>query len=182
MTNPQAGRESQVVFVVLPHAHVLDLCGPIQVFHEANGFGGRYRIRYCAESRQVRTTQGLSLSHLERLPDAGDVGAGDLVLVPGIDSERLDELEAPSAWLKGALDSGARVGSICSGAFALARAGLLDGRRCTTHWKVADRLQSLCPGAQVLHDRLFVRDGPVSTSPGLAPGLHVALALVREQR
>ena len=177
MPSPRAGHESQVVFLVVPHAHVLDLCGPVQVFHEANAFGGRYRLRYCAASRQVRTAQGLSLSRLEPPPE---VGSGDLVLVPGLDSQRLAELQAPTSWLKGARDAGARVGSICTGAFALAQAGLLDGRRCTTHWKVADRLQRICPRAHVLRDRLFVRDGPVITSAGVASGIDMALALVEE--
>ena len=69
----------QIVFLILPHVHALDLAGPAQVFHEANAFGGRYRLRYCARARTVRTAQGLCLSDLEPLPR---VGPEDTVLVP----------------------------------------------------------------------------------------------------
>jgi len=178
MDTPASTRQTQVVFLLLPHVHALDLAGPVQVFHEANGFGARYRLRFCGVEPRARTAQGLWLSDLEPLPD---VGAGDLVLVPGLDSTRLDALDdTPSAWLRDALAAGARVGSICTGAFVLARAGLLDRRQCTTHWKVADRLQKLCPTARVLHDRLFVCDGPIVTSAGVASGIDLALALVEE--
>jgi transcriptional regulator GlxA family with amidase domain len=181
METPASTHETQVLFLLLPHVHALDLAGPIQVFHEANGFGARYRLRFCGVRRSARTAQGLWLSDLEPVTGVGEVGRGDLVLVPGLDSTRLDELDdAPSAWLRAALAAGGRVGSICTGAFALARAGLLDGRQCTTHWKVADRLQHLCPSARVLRDRLFVVDGPIVTSAGVASGIDLALALVEE--
>jgi len=172
-------RETQVIFLLLPHVHALDLAGPTQVFHEANAFGARYRLRFCGVESRARTTEGLWLSDLEPLPE---VSAADLILVPGLDSTRLDDLgDAPSDWLRRAAAAGARVGSICSGAFVLGQAGLLDGRQCTTHWKLADRLQELHPAARVLHDRLFVRDGPIVTSAGVASGIDLALALVEEE-
>jgi transcriptional regulator GlxA family with amidase domain len=181
MEKQPSARETQVVFLLLPHVHALDLAGPVQVFHEANGFGARYRLRFCGVERRVPTAQGLWLSDLELLDDARDLGAGDLVLVPGLDSGRLDDLpDAASPWLRSVEAAGARVGSICTGAFALARAGLLDRRQCTTHWKVANTLQQLCPTARVLRDRLFVLDGPIVTSAGVASGIDLALALVEE--
>ena len=181
MDNPASPPETQLLFLLLPHVHALDLAGPVQVFHEANGFGARYRLRFCGVERRVRTAQGLWLADLEPLAEAGDVGPGDLVLVPGVDSTRLGDLDdSASGWLRAAHAAGARVGSICTGAFALGRAGLLDRRPCTTHWKMVDRLQQLCPTARVLRDRLFVLDGSIVTSAGVASGIDLALALVEE--
>jgi transcriptional regulator GlxA family with amidase domain len=174
-----AQRLKQLLFLILPEVHVLDLAGPVQVFYEANGFGGDYRLRYCGPQTRVRTAQGLWLSEIEPLPQAG---AGDTVLVPGIDSEKLDRLEhVPVEWLRKAAAAGARLCSICSGAFILAHAGLLDGRECTTHWKVADRLAASYPAARVLGNRLFVKDGPLITSAGVASGIDMALSIVEQE-
>ena len=169
---------NQVVFLVLPHVHALDLAGPVQVFYEANGFGADYRLRFCAMEPQLRMAQGLTLADLEPLPE---VGSDDLVVVPGIDSSTLADLRhVPSSWLRGAHQAGARIASICSGAFVLAHAGLLDGRDCTTHWRVTEQLERCYPAARVVRNRLFVQDGRVITSAGVASGIDMALALVED--
>ena len=116
---------------------------------------------------------------MEPLPE---VGPGDLVLVPGIDSSTLDDMShVPVGWLQDASRAGAGLGSICTGAWVLAHAGLLDGRECTTHWKVADRMQKAFPAARVLGNRLFVRDRGVITSAGVTSGVDMALSLVEEE-
>jgi transcriptional regulator GlxA family with amidase domain len=167
---------SRVLVLLSPHVHLLDLAGPVQTFYEANQFGGQYRIVHCGTSPRVRSAQGLILADLVPLPEPE---AGDLVLVPGVDSESLDLLaHVPTAWLQRAVASGARVASICSGAFLLGHAGLLDGRDCTTHWKLCERLQRRHPRAKVLDNRLFAEDGPVMTSAGEASGIDLALALL----
>jgi len=168
----------RLFFLIVPQTHLLDLAGPAQVFWEANGLGGAYDIHYCAGRDSVRSAQGLVLAGLEPLPD---VGSGDIVLVPGLDSSTLDDLgHVPVDWLRGAAAAGAVLGSICSGAFVLGQAGVLDGRRCTTHWKVADRLAREVPAAHVVRNRLYVKDGPVITSAGVASGIDMALAMVEE--
>jgi transcriptional regulator GlxA family with amidase domain len=168
----------RLIFLLLPNVHILDLGGPLQAFHEANGFGARYEPLYCALEPRVRTAQGLVLADLAPLPDPAP---GDLVVVPGIDSSSLGRLEhVPSAWLREVRAKGARLTSICSGAFVLAFAGLLEGRSCTTHWRVADRLQREYPGARVLTNRLYVRDCNLVTSAGVASGIDMALALIEE--
>jgi transcriptional regulator GlxA family with amidase domain len=164
-----------VVVLVLEDVHLMDLAGPVQVFWEAAALGGRYAISYAGMTGSVLSAQGLPLGGLEELPE---IGPGDLVLVPGTWSERLDRLQVPGVWLRRAMATGARIVSICSGAFALAHAGLLDGRRCTTHWKVVDRLRALAPAAEVLENRLFVEDGNLWTSAGETAGIDLALALV----
>jgi len=168
----------RVIVVVLPSVHLLDLAGPVQVFYEAGVAGGRYEILHCATTPTVRSAQGLTLAELAPLPQ---VAAGDTVLIPGMDSTTLGRLgSVPSQWLRDATASGARVASICSGAFALARAGVLDGRECTTHWKVADRLQEEHPAVRLVRNRLFVKDGNVVTSAGVASGIDMALSLVMD--
>jgi transcriptional regulator GlxA family with amidase domain len=167
-----------VAVLVLPHVHLLDLSGPVQALFEANGFGADYRLSYCGSAVEATSAQGLVLGRLEPLPDPRSL---DLVLVPGMDSRTLKDLGAvPVAWLREAQALGIRVASICTGAFALGHAGLLDGRSCTTHWKVAAQLQKWHPASKVLNDRLFVRDGNVITSAGVASGIDMALSLILE--
>lgn len=169
----------RVWFLVLPHVHLLDLGGPTQAFYEADRLGGRYEVRFVGVEGRVRSAQGLELAGLEALPKLGE---GDLVVVPGTDSERLEETvrAAPQAWLSAAREVGATVASICTGAFVLGNSGLLDGRDCTTHWRVVDRLAREAPAARVLEDRLFVHDGSVHTSAGVASGIDLALSLVEQ--
>lgn len=173
-----ARRARRVLVLLLPNVHVLDLAGPVQVLHEADHLGGAYDLTYCGPAPHARTAQGLLISGLRPLPE---VAEGDLILVPGIDSSTLGDLgHVPAGWLRGAYEAGATLCSICSGAFVLARAGLLDGLPCTTHWKVADRLQKEYPAARVVMNRLFVRAGRIVTSAGVASGIDMALSLVEE--
>jgi transcriptional regulator GlxA family with amidase domain len=173
LERPQLTR--QVWVLLLPEVHLQDMAGPVQTFDEASRLGGGYRLSYCSAHRQVRSAQGLVLSELEPLPP---VEAGAIVLVPGTSSSTLDRLDVPIEWLRYAHAAGAGIASVCSGAFALARAGLLDGRRCTTHWKLVERLQRQYPKALVLDNRLFVEDQGVVSSAGVASGIDMALALV----
>lgn len=168
-----------VLFLILPDVHLLDLSGAAQVFFEAGRLGGAYRLRFCSPEPDVVSAQGLRLGGLEPLPVPGQA---DLVVVPGTESSRLEALRAPVDWLRQADEAGAEICSVCTGAFTLARAGLLDGRDCTTHWKVAERLQAEHPGARVLRDRLFVRDGRIVTSAGVASGIDLSLSLVEEHQ
>jgi transcriptional regulator GlxA family with amidase domain len=169
---------TRVYVLLLPDVHLLDLAGPVQVFYEANGFGAHYEIAHCGATPSIRSAQGLMLSELAALPE---VGGGDTVLVPGIESSTIDRLRAvPVTWLRQAADRGARIASICSGAYALAQAGLLDGRECTTHWKVADRLQDEFPSVRLIKNRLFVKHKNIVTSAGVVSGIDMALSLVMD--
>ena len=167
---------SRVIVLLLPGVHALDFAGPVQAIYEANGFGACYTLHYVGGMRQIRSAQGFVFGAVEPLPA---VGAVDWILVPGTESSRLDELEVPVDWLRAAADVASRVTSICSGAFALARAGLLEGRLCTTHWKVTSKLREWSPTARVVENRLFVCDGNVVTSAGEASGIDMTLALIQ---
>jgi transcriptional regulator GlxA family with amidase domain len=170
-------RTTRVLVVLLPDVHLQDMAGPVQVLYEASLLGGAYQLSYCGSEAAVRSAQGLFLADLQPLPEPGQ---GDLVLLPGTDSRKLDRLAVPGDWLRAARKAGARIASICTGAFALARAGLLDGLRCTTHWKVVARLAAETPRARVIDNCLFIEDGGVVTSAGVASGIDMALSLVEQ--
>lgn len=174
---------TRVLFLILPEVNLLDLAGPVQVFHTASQLGASYTLEYCASQTTVTSSQGLALANLKPFPS---VQQGDLVIVPGLslNGRTLDDagLEAElRRWLQDAYRAGARIASICSGAFALGDAGLLDQRRCTTHWAAVPYLKTRYPRAQVLDMVLYVHDGPISTSAGIASGIDMALSLVEQQ-
>jgi transcriptional regulator GlxA family with amidase domain len=164
------------VFLLLPEIEVLDLAGPLQVFHEANRIDQRYRVRYCSTAARVKMDGGLVLAELESLPE---IGADDVVVVPGMPYRFTTRIDRGVArWLKKSAAAGASIASVCTGAFILGDAGLLDGRRCTTHWGRIAELRQRFPKAHVLEDRLFVSDGPITTSAGIASGIDMALAMI----
>jgi transcriptional regulator GlxA family with amidase domain len=128
-----------------------------------------------SEARSVPTAAGYSLTIDDRLDRAREA---DLVIVPA-NADRTEGSDAVLDLLRETVDRGARVMSVCSGAFALGEAGLLDGRDCTTHWKHTDELAERFPLARVNPNVLFVCDGPVLTSAGTASGLDLCLHLIR---
>jgi transcriptional regulator GlxA family with amidase domain len=164
-----------VIFLVLPEVEILDLAGPLQTLSEARD---RYRIRICATRPRIASHQGVVLSDLEPLPEhAGDA----LVVVPGMPYAATQRIERKvTRWLANASREGAHIASVCTGAFALGEAGLLDGKRCTTHWSRISELARRFPRARVLEDRLYVTDGDVTTSAGIASGIDMALALIEQ--
>ena len=172
----------RVIFVVPEGVEILDLAGPAQVFHEASALGAPYRIVFAAESTQLKTEQGLGVHGLEPLPR--DITPGDLVVVAGSSTLRKRALRRDGSlrnlrgWLRGAYDGGAQVTSVCVGSFALAAAGLLDGRTATTHWKRVEEFRRAFPRVRVETDRLYVFDGRIATSAGIASGIDLALAIV----
>ncbi|MEU5429840.1 DJ-1/PfpI family protein [Streptomyces olivoreticuli] len=170
---------TRVVFLLVPQLHLLDLAGPAQVFSTAAGLGHDYTIGYVAEQEDVPTAQGVLLRAAVDWPE---LTADDLVVVPGwcsrtfrengdLSAATLDRLAAHHA-------AGGTVASVCAGADALGRAGLLDGRRCTTHHDLQDELARRHPRARVVRDVLYVLDDRVVTSAGIASGIDLALHLV----
>ncbi|MGW5579627.1 GlxA family transcriptional regulator [Micromonospora chokoriensis] len=170
---------TRVVFLLVPQLHLLDLAGPAQVFSSAADLGFDYRLHYVAEREQVPTVQGVPLVAETRWPE---LTPDDLVIVPGWrPAAHGPEGPVSPADLRRLADhhaAGGTVASVCAGAYALGRAGLLDGRRCTTHHEVQDDLARRHPAAQVVRDVLYVVDDRVVTSAGIASGIDVALHLV----
>jgi transcriptional regulator GlxA family with amidase domain len=167
---------SRIVFVLTPYLHLLDLAGPAQVFSTAVDFGHEYELTYVAESATVPSHQGVRLAAEVAWP-ALDVG--DLIVVPGWRSDRNSRLGPGTLGRIAAHHAaGGTVASVCVGAFALGRAGLLDGRRCTTHHEVQDKLSRRYPRASVVRDVLYVEDDRIITSAGIASGIDLGLHLI----
>lgn len=154
-----------------------DLSTPLEIFARVRDAEGRacYDVRVCAAARKVRS-QHLSL----RVPwGLSSVARADTVIVPGVDD--LDRpIPSPVIQaLKAASKRGARIASICTGAFVLARAGLLDGLRATTHWMAAAELARRYPKTEVDAGVLYVDNGRILTSAGAAAGMDLCLYIVR---
>jgi transcriptional regulator GlxA family with amidase domain len=171
----------EVAVLALPGAVVLDLGTPTQVFHAARAADDspNYRVRVASpDGGPVPTSAGFAV-----LPeyDLSLLDGADTVIVPGAaDAHRLPPTAEPVlAALRAAYARGARVMSICTGAFVLAEAGLLDGRPATTHWAHADAFRRAYPRVLLDPDVLFVDDGQVLTSAGVAAGLDLCLHVVR---
>jgi len=175
----------RVVFVTYPRITALDLVGPHEVFTAAAEVARRTGVEHdayavsiaAAEAGPVRTSRGpaivadRSLSSLRGAIDTlvvvGGEGAHDAVH----DARLVD-------WIRRTAPRCRRIASVCTGSFLLAAAGVLDGRRATTHWASCDRLASQFPRVRVESDPIFVEDGDVWTSAGVTAGMDLALALV----
>jgi transcriptional regulator GlxA family with amidase domain len=168
----------RIVVLVLPHVNLLDLSGPVQAFSAAARLGAGYDLAFVSSDPLVSSAQGLDLSGLGAL---GPVRDGDLVLIPGADLTISLEIDPEVIhWIREAADAGAQIASVCTGAFLLGEAGLLDGHRCTAHWSVIDQMRERYPRARVVDDVLFVLDGPILTSAGIASGIDLALAIIEQ--
>jgi AraC family transcriptional activator FtrA len=163
-----------VVALVANEVVAFDLAIPAQVFGQERA---RYTFAVCApEAGPVATEHGFDVVvpfGLEALETA------DIAIVPGIGDRAWPLPEPALAALRAAAARGAVVASICTGAFVLAAAGLLDGRRATTHWRYAARLARMFPAVDVDPDVLYVDEGDVLTSAGVAAGVDLCLHLVR---
>lgn len=174
---------SDVVLVAFDGVEAIDVAGPASVFSKAELLRpGSYRLHIASPSGgNVLTNGGLSLAgtcNLRQLPAAIDtlvVAGGD---EPGVRAAIVEQ--RIGAWLAEIAPGVRRIASVCSGAFALAAAGLLDGREATTHWRACDQLQALRPQVRVQRERIYVHDGPVWTSAGVTTGIELALALVED--
>lgn len=176
-----------VLFVLLPNVLMLDLAGPAEVLRLASqaADGPVFDLQYVCPVPEVRTSIGLPLSNLAPLPET--LAPDTMVVLLGAsapydgglrhEAEQADA--AVIAWLQRTVaPAGVRLTCICAGAMNAARAGLLNGRHCTTHHSLCDTLQRLAPNAKVLEDRLYVIDGPVSTSAGITAGIDLMLQVL----
>jgi transcriptional regulator GlxA family with amidase domain len=185
MAKPLANR--QIAILLFPGVQSLDVTGPLEVFAgaerliESRGAAERgYEIcTLSAEGAPLRTSSGLTLvpdGALEGLPEKIDT----LIVPGGSGSRAVAADERQLRWIADTSARARRTASVCTGAFPLAAAGLLDGRRATTHWSAAGALARLYPAVQVDPDPIFIRDEDVWTSAGVTAGMDLALALVEE--
>jgi transcriptional regulator GlxA family with amidase domain len=166
----------EIAIVVFPGFQLLDAAGPVAVFEMAERFRpGSYAISVLAPGGGVvRSSSGVGLAAVAMEP-----GRFDTVIVSGGNLVQLEESQADIvAWLND--DAWRRVAGVCSGAFFLAAAGLLDDRRATTHWAAAEQFRLRYPNVRLDAERMFVRDGDIWTSAGISAGIDLALALVED--
>jgi transcriptional regulator GlxA family with amidase domain len=165
--------------VVFDGFQIIDAAGPIGAFEIADLMAGGegYRLRVLAPGGgEVASSAGAKM-----LAAPLDDGPYDTVLSAGGQGTRAAANAAALApWLRAQAARARRIASVCSGAYLLAEAGLLDGRRCTTHWGASDDFARRYPKVRLEPDRIFVRDGPIWTSAGITAGIDLALALVEE--
>jgi len=175
-------RPKRVWFLILPRTGLLDIAGPWEVLGHANEVLGRiaYQLEAVGPSAPAAATRhGLVVSGLRPLP-ARASRLPDIAIVAG--ASPLDPLPADQApivpWLRRHKDRIPTLISICTGAFVLAAAGVLDGRRATTHWLYLEELRARFPAARVVDEGIYVEDRGVWTSAGITAGIDLTLALV----
>lgn len=166
----------RVGFVVFPHFQVMSFAA-VSVFEMANLTAGEtlYDLHFLSETGgPVRSSVGMRI-------EAEPFGAArfDTLIVAG-GPEPVESTPGLVAFVRRAPDFARRVAAICTGAFVLAEAGLLDGRRATTHWAYARAMQAQFPKVKVEEDRIFIIDGPVWTSAGMTAGVDLALAMLEK--
>jgi transcriptional regulator GlxA family with amidase domain len=174
----------RVVVLVFPEVQAIDVFGPVEVFATAERLAGgdEYAIEVIASgAAPIQTSSGVGIA--ARSAKAAGLGKLDTLIVAGGDGvgaalgdRGLLDLVATTA------GDARRVCSVCTGAFLLAEAGLLDGRRATTHWSACAELARRYPAVSVEPEPIFVRDGNVATSAGVSAGIDLALALVEEDQ
>jgi transcriptional regulator GlxA family with amidase domain len=166
----------RIGFIVFPDFQVMSFAA-VSVFEIANvtGGGALYDLHFLSENGgPVRTSIGLKME----TEQFGDAPFDTLIAGGGL--EPVESTPGVIDYVRAAPMVARRVAAICTGAFVLAEAGLLDGRRATTHWGFARQLQAQFPKAKVEEDRIFIIDGPVWTSAGMTAGIDLALAMVEK--
>jgi transcriptional regulator GlxA family with amidase domain len=172
----------RIAILAFPGVQMLDVVGPIDVFNEAVRQSAKdvYQLEVISvTSGPIQASNGMWFTPSASIDDATP-GIDTLLVAGGPSIRSVDRDGRMSAWLRQQSLLVRRLGSVCSGAFVLANAGLLDGRRATTHWNLSTRLAQSFPRISVEADQIYVRDGSVYTSAGVTAGMDLALAMVEE--
>lgn len=171
-----------VVIFAPADVHALEIASVMDVFNEANALAGSrtlYTMTFVAERRDtIRCASGLrvvpDISIDDPAPDADTLIVAGSYEVPHAPSDAVVD------WLRQRSRSARRHGAVCTGTFLIGAAGLIDGRKVTTHWYYADELRARFPSARVDSDSIFIRDGPLFTSAGVSACIDLALELIEE--
>jgi len=173
----------RIVLVAFDGVQILDFAGPSSIFARANEYApGSYRIIHASpDGRSVKANCGIILSDLKSIKSQSK--NIDTIIVAGSDEVGLRTVIAEGSlvsWLLRMAPRTRRLGSVCTGAFVLAAAGLLDNRKAVTHWASCDLLKELRPMVKVQPNAIFIKDGTIFTSAGVTASIDAALALVEE--
>ena len=177
-----------IVIIAPPMTSILDVAGPLEVFAKAADYINEnvpaIKHTYATHLHSVDSSSIINTSAGHSLVCEGGIESidyeVDTVLISGKGSSEFREIRHLLDWLRKNAKKIRRVGSICAGAFILAEAGILNGRRSTTHWQVCDKLAKLYPKIKVEEDPIYVKDGNVYTSAGISTGIDLSLAMVEE--
>ncbi len=178
-----AASARRVIVLVVPPVEELDLVGPIQVFTAANRLAGKlvYSVEIATNGKdlKVQGEGGLLAFLAQNNYKAVNENFDSLLLVCGVGTRNARDA-ALFAWLRRVAPAVRRIGSVCVGAFLLAEAGLLNGRRATVHWKFGQEIARRYPKVKVVSELVWVKDGNIYTSAGISAGIDLALAWVEE--
>jgi transcriptional regulator GlxA family with amidase domain len=180
--NPRISPNSRTIEIVaFPDANLLDIAGPLQVFASANDANGpcpAYKISLVARKTPVVTSSGLAVA-AEPLSDVAKP-VDTLIIAGGGGVHAVCADEILIGWLTDRAAMARRVASVCTGAFLLGAAGLLEGKRAVTHWSDCAHLAKLFPRTRVDMNAIFIRDGDLWSSAGVTAGIDLALAMVED--
>ena len=175
-------------FIVPPEVQLLDISGPAHVFYEAVQYGANitsFFITMNHNSSTITSSAGMVIHELCSFEDF-ELDENDWVFIPGLESRLIfdPEFESQSQpfyeWLRTQSSNGAKISSVCTGAYLLAQAGLLEGKECTTHWKYIQDFKKRFPKINLQNDRLFVKDDNIYSSAGVASGIDLSLYILEE--
>jgi transcriptional regulator GlxA family with amidase domain len=173
----------RVVLLVIPPVRELDLVGIVDVFATANTFlppERQYHLELLTSSSQPHIEGMCGLQFAGALHYSKFEGEIDTLLVPGVEPEKVHLSPALLRWFRARAKKCRRVGSICTGAYIMAHAGLLDGKRAATHWAFVNELSSRFPEVIIDGNPIWIRDGNIYSSAGVTSGIDLSLALVEE--
>ncbi len=172
------------IFLLLPKVHLLDLAGPDQTIHEAIDFGAGFEIEYCGIDTASSSSAGLEIKKQKHFSKV-KIREGDFIIIPGASikyllSNEFRKNKSLFDWLQSCYKQKVNMVSICTGAFVLAQAGLLNNLVCTTHFKLTEQLKKRYPTARVKENILFVEDINIYTSAGIASGIDLMLYIIEK--
>lgn len=176
----------KILFLVPPKVQLLDLSGPIHVFYEAREYDYPIELYYASiynGQEDMSSCAGLTFNDLISYDDL-ELSSNDFIFVPGVNFELLSDLNFSAnckdffKWLNVQNDNKVNICSICTGAFLLAQAGILNNRKCTTHWNRVNDFKLWYPEVTLLENRLFIKDDHIYTSAGVSAGIDLALHIV----
>lgn len=174
-------------FLVPPEVQLLDITGPAHIFYEAKTYGLDYNTVFLSltKTKESVSCTGLLLSNLEYF-ERYSLTQNDVLFIPGMEphlifnSDFKDTHQNFFNWLNQQYKNGARLRSVCTGAYFLAYANLFNGKKCTTHWKYLNDFEERFPQAQLLKNRLIIRDGNIYSSAGVSAGIDLSLFILEE--
>lgn len=175
---------TKFVFLILPNIHILDLAGADQAIHEAIDYNADFEIEYCGIGENIFTTSGLPFGNIPHFSEV-KLKKDDFLIIPGSSYNYLTSKEFLKNkdlfnWIKNQSISGINICSICMGAFVLAETGLLNEKKCTTHFKKTKELQHRYPRIKVLENILFTDEENIYTSAGIAAGIDLTLHIIEK--